>query len=212
MNNNLLLSLPNEIICNIIKFLGYFDSEDGKLHPNAYLLYATCKHFSWLVELSFGILTTSEYDIYYTTVDINGNKHGPRYIFYNNLSFGSKIGLYPSGYVFYNNNRIMGNHAYITMVGSNLGYYIINNKFYDYGETDSELYDKMLKKSYRLLFEDEFLIKEYIEEYNFFENQDIILIPSMSWINVKPLIISIKPPQSFLKLEKPKNSEKYMLL
>ena len=63
--------LPREIWLLIVEFIGV----DKSVNP--YSLYRTCKQFSWLNEYYYSFITREGYSS--TTVDINGQLHGPQY-------------------------------------------------------------------------------------------------------------------------------------
>lgn len=137
-----LLSLSQDIILIIIEYMGLSDDDwKSDYHPNAYLIYALCKHFNWLSEYRYGYITESEYTISYVTIHINGKRdvvQNASYIVENSYS------LSPSGYAFYKQNEVCGNFAYIISPASNSHYYVINKKFYDYN--DFSYFNKIIAK------------------------------------------------------------------
>lgn len=122
-----ILDLPNQIIVHIVSFLGFtIDDNTGDYYPNSMMLYATCKRFSFLSTYCYSHALWSEYDIFYKTVDITGKPNGPMYSFLNSFNDGYP----PSGYCFYRNGKPVGTFCYTIMPASNIGFDIVNGKFY----------------------------------------------------------------------------------
>lgn len=147
-------------------------------------LYTSCKHFFWLRFYRFGLLRETEYDVIYSTVDINGKNDGPEYRF---NTYDSN----PSGFLFYRLGKVIGNSCYIKMLASNLMVYAINGCKYnprdEKGNVCDSIYDAELAKVYDKLHKIDGKTLQFIQ-HNRNKNQDFCLITYIDCINNKFLL------------------------
>lgn len=181
-----ILDLPNEIILLILEKLRIYNCyEDECLIYDAYGLYASCKHFSWLKNYRFGFLFETECDVIYSTVDINGRQDGPEYRF-------NTYDDNPSGFIFYKSGKIVGNYCYIDMMASNLLVFVINGCKYNLFGTDgndcSELYQIELAKIYNILYNIDSAVFKFIHT-NKFKHREACIITHQNCIDNKFLYI-----------------------
>jgi hypothetical protein len=129
-----LLDLPNEIILCILEYL--------PVHTSIHALYSSCKHFSWLKSYRFGLLWKIHYGqpsgIIYTTIDINGVKEGPKYIF-------NRRDLSLSGFIFYKAGNAVGESCYVNVSAFNTVEYAINGDGYHSDGIIHGIYENGLK-------------------------------------------------------------------
>lgn len=151
-----LLDLPNELILCILEHLPV---EKEEIYWAAHALYSSCSHFSWLKEYRFGLLWATEYDVIYSTLDINGKHDGPEYRFsYYDRSL--------SGVIFYKSDRIVGDSCYVEMPASNIVEYVINEESYR-EDIVGCVYDAELEEIYKKIQEIDSKTLQYIHRnYN----------------------------------------------
>jgi hypothetical protein len=165
-SNQILETLPNDIIILICQYIDEYEccSIWHEYHPTIYCccsiraLYLTSKRFHFLSQYKYLLPKHSQYDTTFTCVNHLGKQDGPQYIIYEDKYSG-----YTERY-----NGITTKQIRAVMAKSNEGYYVINEKVYEFecasDDIEQDIYDKICGKIYEKFNDKEIL--DFIWEKN----------------------------------------------
>jgi hypothetical protein len=115
-----MLAMPRETVTIIAAFLDVFDGNDehsptdGDWMPRAWLLFATCKEFSWLRGWDFVVASDQTGVTEIRSVDLWGRERGPQYWFVNG---GAGAAPLLEGFAFYKDRDTLAGDYIYTICG-----------------------------------------------------------------------------------------------
>jgi hypothetical protein len=117
-------------------------------------LYLTCKRFQFLSRYKYLVCNYCEYETIFTCINYLGKQYGPQYMICNIVDQNRYVG-YVERY-----NGITTKQIRAVMAKSNEGYYVINEKVYEFecvSDIERDIYDKICGKIYEKFNDKEIL-------------------------------------------------------